>query len=67
MMNVLKSLSPAVNRRHYANIFMQYAAIFKGCKNDNFYMEKIVFEYFCSKQRLWVPMYTTILLYKSGV
>ena len=27
--------------KHYANMPMQYAAIFKGCKNDNFHMKKI--------------------------
>ena len=26
--------------KHYVNMPMQYAAIFQGCKNDNFKMEK---------------------------
>ena len=26
---------------HYANIPMQYTAIFHGCKNDNFQIKKI--------------------------
>ena len=25
---------------HYANMFMQYTAIFHGCKNGNFQMKK---------------------------
>ena len=25
-----------LNVRHYANMPMQYVALFKGCKNDNF-------------------------------
>ena len=29
---------------HYANITMQYTAIFHGCKNDNFQLK--VFDYF---------------------
>ena len=32
---------------HYASVPMQYAAIFKGCKNDNFLINKIIiFFYF---------------------
>ena len=30
--------------RHYANISVQYTAIFHGCKNDNFQM---IFFYIC--------------------
>ena len=28
---------------HCANMPMQYAAIFRGCKNDNFYIKMILF------------------------
>ena len=42
--------------KHYANMSVQYTAIFHGCKNDNFQM--IFFSYFCSKHRLWVHVRT---------
>ena len=44
---------------HYENPPMQYAAIFKGCKNGNFQMKNCdVFSYFCSKHTLWVHVGT---------
>ena len=33
-------LQPSWQRDLYANMPMHYAAIFKGCKNDNFYVKK---------------------------
>ena len=38
---------------HYENMSVQYAAISKSGKNDNFQMKKkyIFFSYFCSKHR----------------
>ena len=35
---------------------MQYAAIFTGCKNDNFQIQKLIF--FCSKHKLRVHVRT---------
>ena len=35
-----KTRHKPAHSRHYANMPMQYAAIFKGCKNDNCYMTK---------------------------
>ena len=47
------------NRYHYANMSVQYTAIFHGCKNDNFHMIFFLyFSYFCSKYRLWVHVRT---------
>ena len=44
---------------HYANMSVQYTAIFHGCKNDNFQMIFFkYFSYFCSKHRLWVHVRT---------
>ena len=44
---------------HYANMSVQYSAIFHGCKNDNFQMKIFdIFSYFCSKHRLWVHVRT---------
>ena len=31
--------SPVIAVRHYANMSVQYTAIFHGCKNDNFQMK----------------------------
>ena len=45
----------------YVNMPMQYAAIFHGCKIENFKMKKIdIFSYFCSKHRLWVHVRSLI-------
>ena len=46
---------------HYANMVMQYAAIFEGCKNDNFDEKMLYQSYFCSKHRLWVLVRTASL------
>ena len=44
---------------HYANMPVQYTAIFYGCKNDNFQIIFFgYFSYFCSKHRLWVHVRT---------
>ena len=34
---------------HYANMPMQYTAIFHGCKNDNFQMKVVIFFLFLLK------------------
>ena len=40
-------------KQHYESMSVQYAAISKGGKNDNFLMKKFdIFSYFCSKHRL---------------
>ena len=39
-----------INLGHYANMPMQYTAIFHGCKNVIFQMKKYnIFSYLCSK------------------
>ena len=44
---------------HYANMSVQYTAIFDDCKNDNFQMKIFdIFPFFCSKHRLWVHVRT---------
>ena len=47
---------------HYANMSMQYTAIFHGCKNGNFSVKKCyIFSYFCSNHRLRVHVRTAFL------
>ena len=43
---------------HYANMSMQYTAIFHGCKNVNFLMKNYNIFLFWSKHRLWVHVRT---------
>ena len=45
-------------KNHYANMSMQYTAIFHGCKNGE---KMLYFSYFCSKHRLWVHVRTASL------
>ena len=48
--------------RHYANMSVQYTAIFHGCKNDNFQMKNVdIFLIFAPKHRLWVLVRTASL------
>ena len=35
----IREISDEVNIRHYANMSVQYTAIFHGCKSDNFQMK----------------------------
>ena len=35
--------------QYYANMPMQYAAIFTGCKNDTFKMKNLIFFFFLLK------------------
>ena len=44
--------SPSSPLKHYANMSVQYIAIFDPCKNGNFQMKKCVI--FCLKHRSWV-------------
>ena len=46
---------------HYANMSVQYTAIFHVCKNDNFQMFFLYFSYFSSKHRLWVNVSEAVL------
>ena len=47
---------------HYENMSVQYTAIFHGCKNDNFQLEKCDhFLIFALKHRLWVLVRTASL------
>ena len=47
---------------HYANMSVQYTAIFHGYKNGNFQMKKCdFFSFFCSKHRSWVNVRTASL------
>ena len=39
IVNHRNSIEDAVQASHYANMSVQYTAIFHGCKNDNFYMK----------------------------
>ena len=49
-----------VSALHYANMPMQYTAIFHSCKNDNFQMKFFnIFLIFALKHRLWVHVRTT--------
>ena len=44
---------------HYANMSVQYTAIFHGYKNDYFQLKNCdFFPYLCSKHRLWVHVRT---------
>ena len=36
---LLKEINPTYKCFHYANMSVQYSAIFHGCKNDNFQMK----------------------------
>ena len=48
--------------RHYANMPIQYLAIFHRCKNDNFQMKNCdIFLIFALKHRLWVLVRTASL------
>ena len=38
--------------KHYANMSVQYTAIFHGCKNGNFQIKNEIFSYFCSKTKI---------------
>ena len=50
------------NRPHYANMSVQYTAIFHGCKKGNFQTKKMwSFSHFCSKHRSWVHVRTASL------
>ena len=58
------TVHPAVNGYipdHYANMSVQYTAIFHGCINGNFQMKKCdIFLIFALKHRLWVHVVPTI-------
>ena len=45
----LGGLAGSVMFGHYANMSMQYTAIFHGCKNDNFQMKILIFFLFLLK------------------
>ena len=49
---------------HYANMPMQYIAIFHGCKNGKFSVKQCYhFLMFALKHRLWVLVRTASLLF----
>ena len=58
----LKFYVPKWNGKHNANTPMQYAAIFKSCKNDISDKKERYFSYVCLKHRSWVHVRTEAVL-----
>ena len=48
---------------HYVDTPVQYADIFRACKNDNLQLKNLIYLLFCSKHRLWVHVrFTEVVL-----